>query len=78
MWLDVYKNANELSKEEQLAFFNALKNDLFPDEPDKLVKLLAEIRKTDLTMDWFVFIAEVTENCKTPKSTHFYCFLLEK
>lgn len=46
MWLDVYEEANELTKEEQLELFNALKNDLFPDEPDKITKLLKTIRES--------------------------------
>ncbi len=46
MWLDVYEDVNVLSKEEQLELFKALKNDLFPDEPDKITKLLKTIRET--------------------------------
>ncbi|MRX72205.1 IS1595 family transposase [Bacillus lacus] len=46
MWLDVYEEANELTKEEQFELFNALKNDLFPDEPDKITKLLKSIRES--------------------------------
>jgi len=46
MWLDLYEEANELTKEEQLELFNALKNDLFPDEPDKITKLLKTIRES--------------------------------
>ncbi|UTI42238.1 IS1595 family transposase [Niallia sp. RD1] len=46
MWLGVYENANGLTKEERLELFKALKNDLFPDEPDKISKLLKQIRET--------------------------------
>jgi hypothetical protein len=36
MWLDIYEEFSELSKSEQLALFKAMKEDLFPDEPDKI------------------------------------------
>ena len=45
MWLDVYEEANELTKEDQIELFNALKKDLFPDEPDKITKLLKTFRE---------------------------------
>ena len=40
MWLDVYEEFSELSKSEQLALFEAMKQDLFPEEPDKINNLL--------------------------------------
>lgn len=45
MWLDVYEDFSELSKAEQLALFEAMKQDLFPEEPDKINKLLKSIRE---------------------------------
>lgn len=59
MWLDVYEEANELTKEEQFELFNALKNDLFPDEPDKITKLLKSIRESRFSSGIAVFIVEV-------------------
>ncbi|GGG15554.1 transposase [Paenibacillus albidus] len=46
MWTKVYENANELSVQDQLELFNALKKDLFPDQPDKITKLLNRIRES--------------------------------
>jgi transposase-like protein len=46
MWLDVYEQFSELTDLEQMALFNAMKQDLFPEEPDKITKLLKTIRKT--------------------------------
>lgn len=45
MWLDVYEEFSELSKSEQLALFEAMKQDLFPEEPDKINNLLKSIRE---------------------------------
>jgi len=45
MWEDVYEDFSELTKSEQMALFNAMKQDLFPDEPDKITKLLKSIRE---------------------------------
>jgi transposase-like protein len=45
MWKDVYEEFSELIKSEQMALFNAMKEDLFPDEPDKITKLLKSIRE---------------------------------
>ena len=45
MWENVYEDFSELTKSEQLALFNAMKEDLFPDEPDKITKLLKSIRE---------------------------------
>lgn len=39
MWKDVYEEFSELTKSEQIALFEALKQDLFPEEPDKITKL---------------------------------------
>lgn len=45
MWNDVYEDFSELSKSEQIALFNTMKQDLFPDEPNKITKLLKTIRE---------------------------------
>ncbi len=45
MWLDIYAEFSELSKAEQMALFNAMKEDLFPDESDKITGLLKTIRE---------------------------------
>lgn len=36
MWLNVYEDFSELTKSEQLALFNVMKQGLLPDEPDKI------------------------------------------
>lgn len=46
MWLDIYEEFSELSKAEQMALFNAMKEDLFPDESDKITGLFKTIRET--------------------------------
>ncbi|MGG0539051.1 IS1595 family transposase [Priestia aryabhattai] len=46
MWEDVYEGISELSKSEQMALFNAMKQDLFPEEPDKITTLLKSIRES--------------------------------
>ncbi len=46
MWLDIYEGFSELSKEEQLKLYNAMKQDLFPNEPDKITELLKSIRES--------------------------------
>ncbi|GLJ03299.1 hypothetical protein OAS1_25480 [Bacillus sp. YKCMOAS1] len=45
MWENVYEEFSNLTKSEQLALFNVMKQDLFPDEPDKMTKLLKSIRE---------------------------------
>jgi hypothetical protein len=45
MWLDVYEQFSELTESERLALFNAMKQDLFPDDPSKITKLLKDIRE---------------------------------
>ena len=45
MWLDVYEYFGELAESEQLASFNAMKQDLFPGDPSKITKLLKDIRE---------------------------------
>lgn len=45
MWLDIYEEFSELSKSEQMALFKAMKEDLFPDEPDKITGMLKTIRE---------------------------------
>ena len=45
MWKDVYEEFSELTNSEQMALFNAMKQDLFPEEPDKITKLLKNIRE---------------------------------
>ena len=46
MWEDVYEEFSELTKSEQMALFNAMKQDLFPEEPDKITTLLKNIRES--------------------------------
>lgn len=46
MWLDVYEDFSELSESEQLALFEAMKQDLFPDDPKKITELLNRIRES--------------------------------
>lgn len=46
MWLEIYEDFSELSKAEQLALFEAMKEDLFPEEPEKITKLLKSIRES--------------------------------
>ncbi|MDR6999110.1 IS1595 family transposase [Neobacillus niacini] len=46
MWLDVYENFSELSKSDQLALFEAMKQDLFSDDPKKITELLNRIRES--------------------------------
>lgn len=45
MWTDVYEDFSDLTKLEQLALFEAMKQDLFPDDPDKITSLLKSIRE---------------------------------
>jgi hypothetical protein len=45
MWESVYEEFSELTKSEQMALFNAMKQDLFPDELDKITLLLKSIRE---------------------------------
>ncbi len=45
MWKDVYEEFSKLTNSEQMALFNAMKKDLFPEEPDKITKLLKNIRE---------------------------------
>lgn len=43
--MDIYEDLSKLPKSEQMALFKAMKQDLFPDEPDKINKLLNSIRE---------------------------------
>ena len=45
MWKDVYEEFSELTKSEQMTLFEAMKQDLFPEEPDKITKLLKTIHE---------------------------------
>ncbi|MDW0118597.1 IS1595 family transposase [Sporosarcina thermotolerans] len=45
MWTDVYEDFSDLTKSEQLALFEAMKQDLFPDDPNKITALLKSIRE---------------------------------
>lgn len=60
MWEDVYEDFSELTRSEQMALFNTMKQDLFPDELDKITKLLKSIREARFAsgLVWVVFIAE--------------------
>lgn len=42
MWEDVYEDFRELTKSEQLALFNAMKEDLFLEEANKITKVLVK------------------------------------
>lgn len=46
MWRHVYRDISELSKSEQLALFEAMKQDLFPEEREDIAKRLKDIRET--------------------------------
>jgi hypothetical protein len=46
MWLDIYEEFSNLSESEQIALFEAMKHDLFPEEPEKITKLLKKIRES--------------------------------
>ncbi|MDM5221098.1 IS1595 family transposase [Peribacillus sp. NJ11] len=45
MWENVYEGFSELTKTQQMALFEAIKQDLFPEDPDKIDKLLRSIRE---------------------------------
>lgn len=45
MWTDVYGDFSDLTKSEQLALFETMKRDLFPDDPNKVTSLLKSIRE---------------------------------
>jgi len=45
MWTDVYEDFSDLTESEQLALFEAMKQDLFPDDPNKITSLLKSIRE---------------------------------
>jgi transposase-like protein len=46
MWLDIYQELSKLSVAEQMALFEAMKHDLFPEEPENITKLLKSIRES--------------------------------
>ena len=46
MWRHVYRDFSDLSKSEQLALFEAMKQDLFPKEREDIVKMLKDTRET--------------------------------
>ncbi|MDU3869237.1 MAG: IS1595 family transposase [Bacillus paranthracis] len=46
MWRHVYRDFSDLSKSEQLALFQAMKQDLFPEEREDIAKMLKDIRET--------------------------------
>lgn len=46
MWRHVYRDFSDLSKSEQLALFEAMKQDLFPEEREDIAKMLKDIRET--------------------------------
>lgn len=46
MWRHVYRNISDSSKSEQLALFEAMKQDLFPEEREDIAKMLKDIRET--------------------------------
>lgn len=46
MWRHVYRDFSDLSKLEQLALFEAMKQDFFPEEREDIEKKLKGIRET--------------------------------
>ena len=54
MWEDVYEGFSELIKSEQKPLFNAMKQDLFLEEPDKITSLLKSIRESRFASGWLV------------------------
>lgn len=46
MWRHVYRDFSDLSKSEQLALFEAMKQELFPEERQDIAKMLKDIRET--------------------------------
>ena len=46
MWRHVYRDFSDLSKTEQLALFEAIKQDLFLEEREDIAKMLKDIRET--------------------------------
>ena len=49
MWRNVYEDFSELTKSEQIALFEVIQQDLFPEEPDKITKLLKTIREASFS-----------------------------
>jgi len=46
MWIYVYEAVGELRKADQLALFKAMKQDLYPNEENKMEKLLPKIKES--------------------------------
>ncbi|GKU82844.1 hypothetical protein NCCP28_22400 [Niallia sp. NCCP-28] len=44
--MHVYRDFSDLSKSKQLALFEAMKQDLFPEEREDIAKMLKDIRET--------------------------------
>lgn len=51
MWRHVYRDFNELSKSEQLALFEAMKQDLFTKEREDIARMLKDIRENRFSDD---------------------------
>lgn len=45
MWRYLYEEVGELKKADRLAFFNAMKQDLYPKEENKMERLLPKIKE---------------------------------
>ncbi|MGI6362919.1 MAG: hypothetical protein ACOX21_04035 [Bacillota bacterium] len=46
MWKDLYAEFTDLDKKDQIALFEAMKIDLYPEDPSKITELLSDIRET--------------------------------
>lgn len=46
MWRYVYEAVREFKKTDQLALFKAMKQDLYPEEENKMEKLLPKIKES--------------------------------
>ena len=74
MWRDVYEDFSELTKSEQIALFEAMKQDLFPEEPDKITKLLKSIRESRFAsgLGCLHTLPKIAERLNIHISTAFY------
>lgn len=46
MWLDIYRDFSDLSPNDQIKFFNAIKDDLFPEPKADISNFVGEVRET--------------------------------
>jgi transposase-like protein len=45
MWLDMYEQFAELSEQDKLRFFNAIKEDIFPEQKTDITKMVSDVRE---------------------------------